>query len=189
MFQPTQFCFISQFCFTVFELWKWNKNEWGQYIQERGIFYAAYTPLYNIESIILVFKSGIHKPKSLFCNFRNQKSYAIRAYIQNKSISTVLTNGQENSGWTFRCCWEAGWGEFNGNWTLFEWLFELVRWVVLAGVIARKYHFYVRRAKTQRKRAKTDTLRDYQQRNLPVHEEKISLYSNSFVSFKVLQCT
>ena len=31
MFQPTQFCFITQFCFTVFEPWKWNKNEWGQY--------------------------------------------------------------------------------------------------------------------------------------------------------------
>ena len=24
---PTQFCFISQFCFTVFEAWKWNKIE------------------------------------------------------------------------------------------------------------------------------------------------------------------
>ena len=30
---PTQFCFISQFRFTVFELIKWNKNEWGQYLQ------------------------------------------------------------------------------------------------------------------------------------------------------------
>ena len=33
---PTQFCFISQFCFPVFEPWKWNKNEWGQYVVSRS---------------------------------------------------------------------------------------------------------------------------------------------------------
>ena len=43
----TQFCFISQFCFNVLERGKWNKNEWGHYIEScfKSEFWIEYLNL------------------------------------------------------------------------------------------------------------------------------------------------
>ena len=58
------------------------------------LFWKCSTHVLYLESKIFVFKSWIHRPKPLFCNFRDNLNFKI---VQNKGRSTV------HQGWISWC--------------------------------------------------------------------------------------